>query len=309
MQKLWQPVRGWLDRIREFERAELRSPDITERSVFYPFSGPDVLFLTALFPNNSSYVMVGLEPPGTAPDRRTIEHENLSRYLAGIREAVYSELHRSFFVTREMDRTLRGQRTDGVAAPVLLLLALSGHRVLSLRYVRLDEHGNVVDRPAGWKAPAHGAANRGIEVAFDSGGERPPQRLYYFSVNLADSRLRGNPAFFRFLDRLGTFATFLKATSYMPHQTEFALIREAILSRSSAVLQDDSGIPYRFFQDGLWKIQLYGAYDRPYGSFRYLQQPDLRAAFSQPGVKQLPFRIGYGFGKAPSNLLLAVRRR
>ena len=52
-------------------------------------------------------------------------------------------------------------------------------------------------------------------------------------------------------------------------------------------------------------MQLYGAYDRPYGSFRWLEQADLRKAYLSSGPKPLDFRIGYGYGKVPSNLLFA----
>jgi hypothetical protein len=53
-------------------------------------------------------------------------------------------------------------------------------------------------------------------------------------------------------------------------------------------------------------VQLYGGYSKPYGSFRWLEQPDLRKAYAAD-AKPLAFRIGYGFSKAPSNLLFAVK--
>ena len=91
----------------------------------------------------------------------------------------------------------------------------------------------------------------------------------------------------------------------MIHKAEFSIVRERLLASSAALLQDDSGIPYHFFADRSWRVQLYGAYDRPYGSFRWLEQADLRNAYLQTGVKSLDFRIGYGYGRIPSNLLLA----
>ena len=38
-----------------------------------------------------------------------------------------------------------------------------------------------------------------------------------------------------------------KSTSYMLHRKEFSLIRNLVLDNSAAILQDDSGIPYRLF--------------------------------------------------------------
>ena len=86
------------------------------------------------------------------------------------------------------------------------------------------------------------------------------------------------------------------------------MIRELVLSQSVAVLQDDSGIPYHFFAAAPWTTQLYGEYVRPYGSFKWLQQADLRKAYLSPGPKPLNFRIGYGYGKTASNLLFARKQ-
>ena len=100
-----------------------------------------------------------------------------------------------------------------------------------------------------------------------------------------------------------------KATSYMIHNNDFSIIRDIALSTSGAILQDDSGLPYRLFDGGQWKIQFYGEYTKPYGSFHFRVQKDLFNAYHAAGVKPLPVRIGYGYGKMASNLLLARRDR
>ena len=56
-----------------------------------------------------------------------------------------------------------------------------------------------------------------------------------------------------------------------------------------------------------WRVQLYGDYVRPYGTFRWLEQKDLRDAYQTQKPRPLPFRIGYGFHAVPSNLLYATR--
>jgi hypothetical protein len=203
-----------------------------------------------------------------------------------------------------MDRQLRGQVVDGLFLPILELLVRSHHTILGFRYVRLDDAGQIVERPAGYKAPGK-IGNKGLEIDFRRDDDQSVHKLLYFSVNLSDQRLRENQPFLAFLASLKGTATLLKATSYMVHKPEFSMIRERVLSGSVAVLQDDSGIPYRFFAAAPWTVQLYGAYVRPYGSFRWLQQTDLRKAYLSSGPKPLTFRIGYGYGKIPSNLLFA----
>jgi hypothetical protein len=131
--------------------------------------------------------------------------------------------------------------------------------------------------------------------------------LFYFSLNLSDAGLRKNEPFLRFLSKREGMSTYFKATSYMPHHQECSIIRQQVLKGSAVILQDDSGIPYRFFNSTDWRVQLYGAYDRPYGSFQWLEQPDLKRAYATLAPKPLGFRIGYGFSRIPSNLLLAMR--
>ena len=169
-----------------------------------------------------------------------------------------------------MDRQFRGQVTDGLILPILELLVRSNHTVLGFRYVRLDDAGKVIERAADYKAPGK-IGDKGVEIDFRSDDDQSIHKLMYFSVNLSDTGLRENQAFLAFLGSLKGTATLLKATSYMTHKQEFSMIRERVLAKSIAVLQDDSGIPYRFFTAPPWTVQLYGAYDRPYGSFRWFE--------------------------------------
>jgi hypothetical protein len=87
------------------------------------------------------------------------------------------------------------------------------------------------------------------------------------------------------------------------------MIRERVLAESGAVLQDDSGVPYHYYLTSNWRVQLYGQYSEPYGSFRYLEQRDLKEAYLAQKPMPLPFRIGYGFRNIPSNLLFATRAK
>ena len=289
-----------------FQKEELAADPLRSSPVFYPFGGPDVLTPALCFPQAPMYVVVGLEPAGTLPTRSQIEKRGVAKYLAEMRDTVASELGRSFFVTRQMDRQLRGQVTDGVLLPMLHLLVRMHNTVLGLRYVRLDDQGQVIDRALDYKAPGR-FGNKGVEIEFrgDAGG--PAHKLYYFSVNLSNERLGENQPFLLYLSRLKGTTTLLKATSYMTHRPQFSMIRDQVLSNSAAILQDDSGIPYRYFQTDAWKVQLFGDYQRPYGSFRWLEQPGLRKAYASGGAKPLSFRVGYGYSRIASNLLLGTR--
>jgi hypothetical protein len=304
---MWQEAEGeLLPGLRKFQTDELNNPAVRTPTVFYPFSGPDVLTATLYFPHNPLYVMVALEPAGTLPTPRQIAKKELPRYLSAIRDTMASELGRSFFITRQMDHQFRGQVTDGLLTPILQLLARSGHTVLGFRYVRLDEAGQVIDRVPGYKAPTR-YGNKGVEIEFQSDADASVHHLFYFSVNLSNDRLSENTPFQQYLARLTGTVSMLKATSYMTHQGGFSMIRDALVSNSYAVLQDDSGVPFKKFAQDRWKLQLYGDYNRPYGSFKWMEQDDLREAYKTTNPKPLPMHVGYGYRRITSNLLLATR--
>ena len=303
----WKRADGDLLRgLREFQQQELKMAPMETGPVFYPFSGPDALIATEYFPNTPVYVFAALEPAGTLPAQDQIEQKTMPQYLGAMRETMASELGRSFFITRQMDQQFRGQVTDGLLLPILQLLVRTNHRILGFRYVRLDEQGRVIDRDLDYHASTR-YGNKGVHIEFRTDADQSIHQLYYFSVNLADNRLTENKPFQSYVASLKGATTMFKSTSYMLHHKEFSLIRNLVLENSAAVLQDDSGIPYKLFGQDQWKVQLYGDYERPYGSFRYMEQVDLRNAYQQPGTKPLPMHIGYGYKKITSNLLLAKR--
>jgi len=291
---------------RKFQADELSSHELKSRTVFYPFSGPDSLTATLYFPHNPLYVMVALEPAGTLPTPQQVARKDLAGYLAATRETTASELGRSFFVTRQMDRQFRGQITDGLLVPILQLLVRTGHHVLGFRYVRLDETGQIIERAADYHAATR-YGNKGLEIDFQTDADSSFHKLLYFSVNLSNDRLRENLPFQQYLSRLKETVSMLKATSYMTHQPGFSMIRQALLDNSYTILQDDSGLPFKAFAPDRWKVQLYGEYTKPYGSFGWLEQNNLREAYRTTGPKPLPMHVGYGYRKITSNLLLATR--
>ena len=90
--------------LHEFQQSELSAPPLDRDLLFYPFSGPDALTATACFPNASTYFLVALEPAGTLPTLDHLQEKKLAEYLGAVRTTMASELGKSFFVTREMDR-------------------------------------------------------------------------------------------------------------------------------------------------------------------------------------------------------------
>lgn len=294
-----------LKNLRAFEEADLRDKGLDNRTVFYPFSGPDILTPLYYFPRSPLYIMVALEPAGTFPDAAQLSKNETAKYLGLMRLTTADILGRSFFITRQMDKQLRGQVTDGALLPLLHLLVRTGHTILGLRYVRVDENGQIAERPALFRSEDR-YANRGVELEFQA-GQSAPQRLYYFSVNIDNAHLSNNQPFMTYLKSVRNTTSMFKATSYMVHRPEFSIIREHTLANSKAILQDDSGIPYHLYTPERWKVMLFGEYTKPYGkTFAWLEQKDLRAAYQKGTATPIPLHVGYGYRRVNSNLQLAL---
>jgi hypothetical protein len=74
------------------------------------------------------------------------------------------------------------------------------------------------------------------------------------------------------------------------------------------VLQDDSGIPIKYFDESKWELTYYGHFQNPIALFAERQQLDLKEAYKGEGVRDLPFGIGYQYMKGVSNLMKAKRK-
>jgi hypothetical protein len=133
------------------------------------------------------------------------------------------------------------------------------------------------------------------------------QTLYYFQTDLSDQGV-SRSGFLKFCERLGISDAFIKSASYLLHSGGFARLREFLLERTSAVVQDDSGIPVRFFKADEWRLRPFGRYLRPIAVFSpSTYQKGLNDIYRRSNPPPLDFGVGYRWRPNESNLLLALR--
>ena len=111
-----------------------------------------------------------------------------------------------------------------------------------------------------------------------SGSDGKPQTLYYFRTDISDDGLKKS-GFLKFAEQLGKGDSFIKSASYLPHADSFSRIRDFLLDRSQAMVQDDSGIPIRFFKPEEWRLRPFGRYLGPIGEFPGSYQKGLNDLF------------------------------
>jgi hypothetical protein len=101
----------------------------------------------------------------------------------------------------------------------------------------------------------------------------------------------------------------MKSAAYVMFEPQASIVRQFVLDRSRYVLQEDSGIPFRYFDPSVWAFQFYGTYSGPISSFKRDYQADLARVFKTGrDIKPLPFGIGYHFQVDTANLLFATRK-
>ena len=144
-----------------------------------------------------------------------------------------------------------------------------------------------------------------MRISFHRGSD-PGQKLYYFCSDLSDSGIRARPGFMRFCQQLGRGNALLKAASYLMHLNEFSGVRDFLLAQSKAIVEDDSGIPWKYLTPERWNATTFGRYAGPIDRFKQHYQKDLAAAARSSTTTELPFSFGYRW-RSKESLLIAVR--
>jgi len=265
--------------------------------MYYMFSGPDFLYANAFFPNASTYILCGTEPVGPIPDLDRIPQHALPSALANLRRSLDSVLSLSFFITKKMKVDLRQQQLSGTLPVLYVFLARAGCTINSVETVALDKAGAFVPEGKG--------TTPGVKITFTGSAGRP-QTLYYFTTDLADWAIKVNPNFGAFCEQQGQGVTLLKAASYLMHSDNFSKVRGYLLAHSKVILQDDSGMPYRFFPKDKWDVRFYGRYVGPINRFLKNGQLDLAKDNKAANPPPLPFSFGYQWQPSRSSLVVAT---
>jgi hypothetical protein len=285
-----------VSRIQTWTTANLASP---KPVMFYMFSGPDYLYADAFFPRASTYVLSGLELTGPIPDLLKTQHGSILATLSGLQHSMQSLLAYSFFITHKMRNDLQAQGT----LPLLyVFLVRSGKQIRDVSLVNIDGQGDLQAESRKAKTAAHG-----VKIVFaDTDGRE--KTLYYFNTDLGNSGVKQS-GFLTFCDKLGDGDSLVKSASYLMHKNEFSTVRDFLLSKSAVILQDDSGIPLRYFDGNKWDLTPFGNYLTPDPVFANepVYQPNMKEFYRKAHAKPIDFSFGYRWRPGESNLLLAVR--
>jgi hypothetical protein len=300
--------RNYFSRMRAWSAAELSPRIPMNLPVYYFFGGPDAVSPIALFPDAPVYILGGLESVGSIAPPNTLTQEAVAEGLNNLRRSAEVILSFGHFITKDMKAELDRTAFRGVLPLIYTFISLTGGEIVSTRYFAVGRDG--VLRESGQSLSGSRGDLPGVQIEFRRGAGTGVQTLYYIQANVADDAVKSNGALLKWASSFGAANVYLKAASYLLHEASFSRIRSFLLNQAASVLQDDSGIPVRFFRIGDWRFWLFGSYSGTLDIFAKYYQSDLQAAFATPGVAlPLPFGTGYKWRLGESNLLLAVKQQ
>jgi hypothetical protein len=269
---------------------------------FYMFSGPDFLYVDQFFPNASVYVLCGKESMGPPPDPLRIP--NLSGALGNLENAMKSSMNTTYFITKDMKVDLQQQNLNGVLPILYVFIVRADKSITNVTFGSLNSNGAFEEAALGKK----GGGTSGVRIRYTDNQSGNSQTLYYFTTDISDGGIKSAPGFLKFCQRLGIGGSFLKSSSYLMFEQGFGTIRDFILSHSSRIVQDDSGIPLAYFDPNKWNLRLFGVYLGPLDIFKQHYQPRLQEIFRQGNPPPLDFGFGYRWNYKEANLIVADRK-
>lgn len=291
-------------------RTDEISPKINDSlTLFYPFSGPDFLHAYYLFPDAQNYVFLAQEQLGEIPDLSKMKQKDLADYLDKFYYSIRDIYQRSYFITGRMNTDLSNARVKGVLPLIIFFMAQTGHSVSDVKYEYVSSDGSFKPLTS---VTGRFSATECITINFNNGDSSKNKTLRYFRCDISDEGFTITPGFKTYLNGLTDINTYVKSASYLLHYGTFTTIRNIILANSKSVLQDDTGIPYKYYEKEKWNTYLYGVYVKPISDFTspYLMQNDLKTVYDAKGenVKPLPFSLGYHWSTGDQNQMLFIRK-
>jgi len=269
--------------------------------LFYPFSGPDFLHANFLYPRTKEYVMAALEPIREVPSLESLSEKDRDHFLDSLGRSLRDIFNKSYFITNHMQKDLA--QIKGVLPLFYFFMERSGYEMLQQKFITVEADGN--EKEVEIKKLNQNKI-QGVKFVLRNLENKKLKTVYYFSTDISNGGMEKRPGLTKFIQARAPFNTFVKSASYCMHDgKQFSSIRSLVVDNTVTLFQDDTGVPYRFFEKKPeWKGTFFGEYVAPVEDFsRGLYQPELDSAFKR-GSQPLPFSLGYHWSTHKQHYML-----
>jgi hypothetical protein len=294
------PITKWND------DALNRNKKSDTNSVFYPFSGGDFLHVNSLYPNANHYVMMAQESVGSIPDLSKMDKIQTKQYIRSVDNILRDIYAKSYFITMNMIKDINSTPVNGMLPVLLWSVSKTGHTITKVEELTVDETGKRTFSP--FKVGENKA--KAVRITFGNSDVGIEKTLTYYSCDISDSGIEKDKALQATLKTIPPSNCFVKSASYLMHYETFTKIRNTILDKAIYLVQDDTGIPYKYFEKNKFNLELYGTYIKPVSDFSdNLFQKDMAEAYKSSEYKsQLSFSLGYHWQTKDQNQMIAIKK-
>ena len=299
------PIKNWL-------KTQNITNENDSTTLFYPFSGPDFLYANTLFPYCRNYILFGLENPGIIPDFKSMNDTLLEQYFDNLLFSLKHINKMGFFITKQMKYDFRKKHFNGVIHILLFYLVRTEHQIISCTPFYLDPSGTPIPKQ---RIEVLDKRVQGIKLVFWKKDSKINKNLYYIQIDANNENIMNKLEFTHFISHFPDKITFLKSASYLLHNDTFSIVRDIVVEQSQKILQDDTGVPFKYLQNDtdnniFFNLRLFGNYSRTINIYSEKYQPKLQKALvNEEQEKKLPFKFGYNKRFGETILIFAEKQK
>ncbi|MCX7679022.1 MAG: hypothetical protein N2316_07360 [Spirochaetes bacterium] len=294
-------------------RSQHIEPHFNRGTVFYPLSGGDFINMYIFFPNAQRYLMISREPAGKIPDLLNLKEAQLAHGLESIRNCIWSIASVNYFVTKAMRTEMQNKYLGGTLPIYLIFAARLGLIIDKIEPIGISKQGILCTISSDGTLKGEMPAIVGNRIYFRSPHRKAQSELVYLSMYITPDLLEPHTPVGVYLSSFQHLNVILKSAIYLLHRPSYEQLARTLLERTHILIEDDSGIPFRYINPSVFTIKLFGFFDTPVRLKEIPnppQQPDLAEAMKMTS-NPLPFSFGYGVLRKDrqSHVILAIRKR
>ncbi len=279
--------------------SKLNLKPINNKIILYPFSGPDSYSPIAFFENGKDFILFGEHSSGVFSNKDFFDHSKIKNKMNIFIEYIKSYLKiDQFFKTAGHPLSFKLKDTDIFVTTMIFFLSRLNYTILYIRKIFLNKKNQII--------PFKKNKNNieGLEIVFKENKTSFIKRLRYFTISMNNNFIRKNSQLVDYFTNYQSFTTIVRSSFYQLHKDDFSFLRNIILSKSIAIIQDDSGIPIKFYNLKNWDISYFGYYHKPLAIF----QKSLHEQYLRKSITRLPFQYGH-YRQNESNLIYVHRKK
>jgi hypothetical protein len=269
-----------------------------QKTIFYPFSGPDFTTLYQLFPNQDHYIMSALQPAEKLIDLGALSPKSANQTLEVLSSAWKSFGHDGFFVTEYLYKYLSTNNVRiGATSLIATFLHLQNFSIQKIVPIQVNEQGVIEELKD---------EDRWYSVRFYLKKDGRPVVLDYVRMDLSDQGFKDSPGNAIFFKESSKNPVVFKAASHLPQHGHFTFVAKTVTETAPMIVQDETGIGYGKLNQ-YYETTLYGEFVKSYKVFSSFNR-ELAAAYKERSdEKPLPFRVGY-FKDGTYAMIVAKRK-